>query len=110
MSYTGGTPVLATVMITRGRVETERFTRALLDLAARGERTHCSDPKSHGLWLSESVAGRRTAVELCRGCPVLRECGEAAEPRVKVSGFGAASTGCVSKCQGRPTSDVDRIT
>jgi hypothetical protein len=100
------TPMLANVMITRGRVETECLDRALLNLAARGLRTHCSDPATHGLWLSESVAKRRETTKLCQGCPVLRECGAAAQARVKVSGFGAASTVCVGKCQGRPTGDV----
>jgi hypothetical protein len=37
-------PVLATVTSTRSKVETERFSRKLLDLTARGLRTHCSDP------------------------------------------------------------------
>jgi hypothetical protein len=34
----------------------ERFTRALIDLAARGVHTHCSDPGSRHLRLSEDAA------------------------------------------------------
>jgi hypothetical protein len=31
----------------------DQLTLALLNMAARGERTHCSDPTTHHLWLSE---------------------------------------------------------
>jgi hypothetical protein len=44
-------PLLATATLTRGKLESESFTRALLDLAAAGLRTNCSDPKTHHLWL-----------------------------------------------------------
>ena len=57
------------------------FTRALVDLAARGLRTHCSDAETHHLWLSEEAHERAVAARLCRGCPALTECGEAAEAR-----------------------------
>jgi hypothetical protein len=40
---TTSVPVLATVMIKRGRLQTERFNRSLLNLAVQGLRTHCSD-------------------------------------------------------------------
>jgi hypothetical protein len=73
--------VQASVIVTRGLAEAERFIRALLDLAEQGLRTHCSDPASHHLWLSESVTERRIAVKLCRGCPVIEPCGQAAEAR-----------------------------
>lgn len=36
----------------------ERFIKALIDLAARGLRTHCSEPEIHHLWLSEVDAER----------------------------------------------------
>ena len=39
---------------TKGVIATDTLTRALLDLAARGERTHCSDPGTSELWISES--------------------------------------------------------
>jgi hypothetical protein len=99
------TAVLPTVA--RGREESERFTRALLNLPARGLRTHCSDPETHHLWLSESVVERRQATILCRGCPVKRECGEA-----EARGERSASGGCRSypSAGARPTDDVDRIT
>lgn len=54
-------------MSRRGRIATDTLTRALLDLAARGERTHCSDPGTSELWISdrsrdapESASGRLT--------------------------------------------------
>jgi hypothetical protein len=65
--------------MTSARVVTDQLTRALLNIAARGQRTHCSDPTSHHLWLSEHPGERAIAAMLCRGCPVITECGEAAE-------------------------------
>jgi hypothetical protein len=44
---------------------TDALTLALLNLAARGERTHCSDPASHHLWTSEDERERAVAVMLC---------------------------------------------
>ncbi|MFL6044851.1 MAG: hypothetical protein ACJ72M_07010 [Propionibacteriaceae bacterium] len=38
------------------RVLVDALTLALLGLAERGERTHCSDPGTSELWISESVA------------------------------------------------------
>jgi hypothetical protein len=60
--------------MTAARFASDRLTRALLDMAARGERSHCSDSASHHLWLSESPTDRRLAVTLCRHCPVEAEC------------------------------------
>jgi hypothetical protein len=54
----------------------ERLLRALISIAAQGQRAHCSDPASHALWLSEDEQERSTAAELC---PVIIECAEAAE-------------------------------
>jgi hypothetical protein len=65
----------------RGLVETERFTRSLINLAAAGLRTHCSDVGTSELWLSESEAERAQAAKLCGGCPVFDQCGEAASAR-----------------------------
>jgi hypothetical protein len=58
----------------------DQLTRALRDMAARGERHHCSDVGSW-LWLSEHPAERQLAAHLCRGCPVFDPCGQAAEER-----------------------------
>ena len=58
----------------RGGAESEALTRALIGIAAAGLRTHCSDPGTSELWLSEIEAERAEAVKLCRGCPVLVEC------------------------------------
>jgi hypothetical protein len=67
--------------VKRGREETLTFTRKLLDLDARGLATPCGDSEVSYLWLSEDIAERRKAVRLCRACPVLAECGEAARAR-----------------------------
>jgi hypothetical protein len=37
----------------KGRVATDALTLALLSMAARGERTHCSDPGTSELWISD---------------------------------------------------------
>jgi hypothetical protein len=54
----------------------ERLLCALVDIAARGLRTHCNDVGTGGLWLSESEAERAETAKLCAGCPVLLECWE----------------------------------
>jgi hypothetical protein len=59
----------------------DQLTLALLNMAARGERTHCSDPTTHQLWLSEHEGERQVAVMLCDHCPVLTVCRETAELR-----------------------------
>lgn len=59
----------------------EWFNQALVSMAARGERTHCSDVGTAGLWLSESEGDRREAEALCIGCPVIEPCGQSAEAR-----------------------------
>jgi hypothetical protein len=60
---------------------TERLTQALINIASQGLRPHCSDPGSSDLWLSDHPGGRREAVKLCAGCPVIRECRQAADAR-----------------------------
>jgi hypothetical protein len=62
-------------------VATDRLTLALLNLAASGLRTHCSDPTSHHLWCSEHERERAVAVMLCDHCPVLTVCRDTAEQR-----------------------------
>jgi Transcription factor WhiB len=56
----------------------ERLTKALIDLAAAGLRTLCSDPELSHLWLSERDQERAVAATLCPGCPVQLECWTAA--------------------------------
>jgi hypothetical protein len=60
----------------RGAAASEQLTKALINLAAVGQRTHCSDPTTHDLWLSESESERAVAAGLCRRCPVILECRE----------------------------------
>jgi hypothetical protein len=88
-------PVQASGIVKRGSLEIERVTRALLDLADQGLRPHCSDRETHHLWLSEEITERRTAVELCRCCPVLKPCGHAVDARRERFG--------VEGCRSRPS-------
>jgi hypothetical protein len=68
----------------------DALTRALINLAAAGERTHCSDPESHHLWLSDDESDRAVAAQLCIGCPVWQECGAAAKARRERFGVWAS--------------------
>ncbi|MGJ3507953.1 WhiB family transcriptional regulator [Enemella sp. A6] len=56
----------------------------LADLVDAGGGTPCTRQagtagSGPGLWLSDSVADRRQAAELCRGCPILTPCREAGQ-------------------------------
>lgn len=55
------------------------LTGALLQLAVTGCRPRCSDPETHGYWLSEAKAERDQAVAWCSGCPILDNCRQNAE-------------------------------
>jgi hypothetical protein len=65
----------------RGATASARFTKALIDIASQGLRTHCSDAASKHLWLYEDPAERAQAARLCIGCPVQLECWSAANAR-----------------------------
>jgi hypothetical protein len=67
-----------TILSPEAREAQARLTAALVRLAARGLRTHCSDPELHHYWTSEREKERRLAVRWCAGCPVSIECGDAA--------------------------------
>jgi hypothetical protein len=67
--------------MTAARAASDALTIALLNMAAIGERTHCSDPTTHHLWLSEHDTERAAAVMLCDHCPVLTVCRDTAELR-----------------------------
>jgi hypothetical protein len=84
----------------RGAPKGERLTRALINLAAQGLRTHCSDPGSHSLWLSEHDGERAEAARLCTGCPVIEPCGEAAGARREK--FGVWGGKDVTRMPGTP--------
>ena len=60
---------------------TDELNRALLSLAAAGDRPRCSDPITRELWTAEHAAERALAVKWCRGCEVRQLCAEAAEER-----------------------------
>jgi Transcription factor WhiB len=72
--------------MTNGReaIASARFTKALIDLAAAGLRTHCSDPETSHLWLSEIE--RAQAAMLCIGCPVQVDCWSVARARGEAFG------------------------
>ncbi len=57
----------------------EQLTRRLVDLAAQGRRSRCGEAGSHELWLSDDATDRALAARWCTGCPVLVECGAAAD-------------------------------
>ena len=59
----------------------ERLTIALADLAEQGRRPRCGEPGGHALWLSDNAVDRAQAARWCAGCPVLAECGAAADER-----------------------------
>lgn len=57
----------------------DALDRALLDLATEGRRPRCGEPDDHGLWVSDDHEDRARAARRCHGCPVLTECGAAAD-------------------------------
>lgn len=59
----------------------ERLDLALITLAAQGRRPRCGEYGAGELWTSDDLEDRRQAVARCRGCPVLKECGAAADER-----------------------------
>jgi hypothetical protein len=75
------TTTIESVIYRRGKHQGDKLTRALIELGARGLRTHGSDPETHHKWLSEDEAERREATRLCVGCPAYDPCGQAAEAR-----------------------------
>jgi hypothetical protein len=77
---TEASPHLARVKTMRGRAAAERLNRALLEMASRRLRTHCSDYGAD-LWTSDKLEERREAARLCQGCPVQTECLSAAQAR-----------------------------
>jgi hypothetical protein len=65
-------------LTTHARDASERLLRALITIASREQRTHCSDPGLSELWLSDHEPERAEAARLCIGCPVFVPCGQAA--------------------------------
>jgi hypothetical protein len=55
------------ITYTRGRIEGDRLTRALLDGAAAGLRPRCGDYETAYLFLSEDAGEREQAIRLCAG-------------------------------------------
>ena len=55
---------------------TEALTRALIDVASRGQRPRCGDYETSYLWLSEDAGERQLAALMCTGCAVWTECNE----------------------------------
>ena len=68
-------------MTAKGALASNELTRALINIAARGERTHCSDPETHHYWLSEHDTGASHRHHVVRPLPVLTVCRDTAEQR-----------------------------
>ena len=68
------------MITTKADAASEALTRALTTTASRGLRPHCGELGSE-YWLSDDEVERRMAVVLCRGCPVVVKCREAADTR-----------------------------
>jgi hypothetical protein len=74
---------------------TQTLTCALINIAAQGLRTHCSDPTLSELWISEHQPDRAEAAQLCIGCPIIIECGEAADERGERYVWGGIDRGTI---------------
>jgi hypothetical protein len=73
--------------MTDARVATDALTMALLSLASKGLRPHCSQPETHHYyWTSEHEGERAQAALWCDHCPVLNACRKTAEHRGGVWG------------------------
>ncbi len=57
----------------------EALTRALVAIADHGRRPRCGEPGGHELWCSDDPDERAQAASWCVACPVLAECGGAAD-------------------------------
>ncbi|SDS21639.1 Transcription factor WhiB [Friedmanniella luteola] len=57
----------------------EKLTRALVQLASRGDRPRCGDPVTRDYWTSDNNQERKHAAAWCAGCPVLNLCSAAAD-------------------------------
>jgi hypothetical protein len=60
---------------------TERLTRELMALADRDQSTPCQSSPHRDRWTSDDPDEREWAAHMCRMCPLLRECGLAADDR-----------------------------
>ena len=90
-------------MSRRGREATDGLTRALLDMSARGERTHFSDSASKHLWLSEHDGERKVAALLRRHCPVEDVCETQPNNVMNAGAFGAGRTAASDREEGSMT-------
>lgn len=57
----------------------DTLDRALIGMAANGQRPRCGDPADTHRWTSDRPDDRRRAAALCRGCPLLAPCTAAAD-------------------------------
>ena len=81
---------MATPTKIAGARASDRLSKGLIDNAARGLRTHCSDPELGHLWLSDHEDERAVAAILCGGCPVQMECWSVARARREKFGVWGA--------------------
>ena len=59
--------------------QTTALTMALIALADEGQRPRCGDASDRDMWISDDAKDREQAAAWCVGCPVLAQCGAAAE-------------------------------
>lgn len=57
----------------------QHLTAALVRLASEGRCPPCGSWRESNPWVSDEPQERAQAALWCRGCPVLLECGEAAD-------------------------------
>lgn len=72
----------------------EQLTRALVELATQGRRPRCGEPGGHELW--------------CTGCPVLVECGAAADEHDERFGVFGGTDRTPSPTRPKPTRQTTR--
>lgn len=70
---------------------TDQLTKALINIAAQGLRTHCSDPVTHSCWLSEDAAERAIAGRAVRRLQSPRHVPRRARPEQRKEWFGVWS-------------------
>ena len=73
----------------------DKLTTALVNLGARGLRTHCSDAESHHLWLSDRLRLEEEPGQLPNsentGCPVAPRLAERWPKIIRRTEFGMVS-------------------
>jgi hypothetical protein len=88
----GGEGVTTVVISNRGRAETDALTRALVNLAARGLRTHCSDPGTSGSGYPTTLPNDAQSHASAPASPSSLDAEQQQTPAERSITFGAAAT------------------